>query len=49
MLVCITAFRPDLVAGAEDSWRMSVQFGAWVVFAGLYLVQRKRRTSRAGA
>ena len=49
MLVCITAFRPDLVAGAEDSWRMSVQFGAWAVFAGLYLVQRKRRTSRAGA
>ena len=49
MLVCITAFRPDLVAGAEDSWRMSVQFGAWVVFAGLYLVQRKRRASRAAA
>lgn len=49
MLVCITAFRPDLVAGETDSWRMSVQFGAWAVFAGLYLVQRKRRTSRAGA
>lgn len=46
MLVCIAAFRPDLVAGAEDSWRMSVQFAAWVVFAGLYLAQRLRRATR---
>lgn len=49
LLVCIAAFRPDLVAGATDSWRMSVQFAAWTVFAGLYLAQRLRRASHAAA
>ena len=49
MLVCIAAFRPDLIAGATDSLRMTVQFGAWVLFAGLYLMQRRRRGSRLAA
>ncbi len=49
MLICIAAFRPDLIAGATDSLRMTVQFGAWVLFAGLYLMQRRRRGSRLAA
>ena len=42
-VICIAAFRPGLVVGDTDSLRMTVQFGAWVLFAGLYLVQRRRR------
>ena len=49
VVVCIAAFRPGLVAGDADSLRMTVQFGAWVLFAGLYLVQRQRRGSRLAA
>ena len=49
VVVCIAAFRPGLVAGDTDSLRMTVQFGAWVLFAGLYLVQRQRRGSRLAA
>ena len=49
VVVCIAAFRPGLVAGDVDSLRMTVQFGAWVLFAGLYLVQRQRRGSRLAA
>ena len=49
IVVCIAAFRPGLVAGDVDSLRMTVQFGAWVLFAGLYLVQRQRRGSQPAA
>ncbi|MCY4441386.1 MAG: TRAP transporter permease [Deltaproteobacteria bacterium] len=42
-VICIAAFRPDLLVGDTDSLRMTVQFGTWVLFAGLYLVQRRRR------
>ena len=42
-VICLAAFRPDLLVGNTDSLRMTVQFGAWVLFAGLYLVQRRRR------
>lgn len=49
IVVCIAAFRPGLVAGDVDSLRMTVQFAAWVLFAGLYLVQRQRRGSRLAA
>ena len=48
-VVCIAAFRPGLVAGDTDSLRMTIQFGAWVLFAGLYLVQRRRRGSQLAA
>ncbi len=41
--ICIAAFRPALLVGDTDSLRMTVQFGAWVVFAGLYLLQKRRR------
>jgi TRAP transporter 4TM/12TM fusion protein len=48
-VICIAAFRPDLLVGDTDSLRMTVQFGAWVLFAGLYLVQRRRRGSQLAA
>ena len=48
-VTCIAAFRPGLVVGDTDSLRMTVQFGAWVLFAGLYLVQRRRRRSGLAA
>lgn len=41
--ICVAAFRPALLVGDTDSLRMTVQFAAWVVFAGLYLLQRRRR------
>ncbi|MDE0028360.1 MAG: TRAP transporter permease [Deltaproteobacteria bacterium] len=49
IVICVAAFRPDLVSGDTDTLRMTVQFGAWVVFAGLYLLQRRRRGSRVAA
>ena len=49
LVICVAAFRPDIIAGGTDSLRMTVQFGAWVLFAGLYLVQRRRRTSGLAA
>ena len=48
-VICISAFRPGLLVGDTDSLRMTVQFGAWVLFAGLYLVQRRRRGSQLAA
>ena len=48
-VICIAAFRPDLLVGDTDSLRMTVQFGTWVLFAGLYLVQRRRRGSGLAA
>ncbi len=48
-VICLAAFRPDLLVGDTDSLRMTVQFGAWVLFAGLYLVQRRRRGAQLAA
>ena len=48
-VICIAAFRPDLLSGDADTLRLGVQFGAWVLFAGLYLLQKKRRGSRPAA
>jgi TRAP transporter 4TM/12TM fusion protein len=49
LVICVAAFRPDIIAGDTDPLRMTVQFGAWVVFAGLYLVQRRRRSAGLAA
>ncbi|MDE0034872.1 MAG: TRAP transporter permease [Deltaproteobacteria bacterium] len=49
IVICVAAFRPDLLSGDADTLRLGVQFGAWVLFAGLYLLQRKRRGSRPAA
>ena len=49
IVICVAAFRPDLLSGDADTLRLGVQFGAWVLFAGLYLLQKKRRGSRPAA
>ena len=49
IVICIAAFRPDLLSGDADTLRLGVQFGAWVLFGALYLVQRRRRGSRLAA
>jgi len=48
MAICIATFRPALLVGDADSLRMTVQFGACVIFSGLYLAQRKRRSVHLG-
>ncbi len=49
LAICILAFRPSLVTDYADGSRVVVQILAMAVFAGLYFIQKKRRSTGAPA